>query len=54
MLMHIAVNLVCCGNLVKLMLRKLTWCWLALEALSEGLAQELDPNWNIKVNLYHS
>lgn len=28
---------------------------VALEALSEGLAEELDPNWNIKVNhLYPS
>ena len=34
-------------------MRKLTWSWSALESLSECLAEELDPNWNIKVNHPH-
>ncbi|KAG9308869.1 hypothetical protein JVU11DRAFT_11328 [Chiua virens] len=30
---------------------RLTCLWVALEALSEGLAEELDPDWNVKITI---
>lgn len=49
--MCIAANLVCYHDLLGGLLRdQLRWRRIAFEALSEGLAEELHPNWNIKVS----